>query len=141
MAPDPGTENYYGVLNVDPSALQAEIRRAYRRMVLQTHPDRTGTADAARFRRVREAYLVLCDPLARERYDALMGLGRYGGGMPVYHRSLNRLFDNLFGGLRATLDMAPTLTAELEKASRAAGWTGRAAEAEQVQQAARRKAG
>ncbi|KAF2438283.1 hypothetical protein P171DRAFT_437332 [Karstenula rhodostoma CBS 690.94] len=58
----------YADLGVAKEATDAEIRRAYRELVLKVHPDKQG--DAAEFRKVHAAYEVLRDPAQRQRYDA-----------------------------------------------------------------------
>jgi curved DNA-binding protein CbpA len=63
-------DDYYGVLGVARDASMPEIRRAYRRLARQHHPDRNAAPDGAqRFRRLVEAYAVLRDPACRARYD------------------------------------------------------------------------
>jgi curved DNA-binding protein CbpA len=63
-------DDYYGVLGVDRDASTREIRRAYRRLACQQHPDRNPEPDGAqRFRTLAEAYEVLSDPARRARYD------------------------------------------------------------------------
>jgi DnaJ-class molecular chaperone len=53
-------KDYYGVLGVAKDATPEEIKKAYRRLVMQWHPDRNKSADAeARFREISEAYAVL----------------------------------------------------------------------------------
>ena len=60
----------YGILGVARDASAPEIRRAYRRLVRQHHPDRNPEPDGAeRFRTLAEAYAVLNDPARRARYD------------------------------------------------------------------------
>ena len=60
----------YEVLGVSPAATMAELRRAYRLLALQHHPDRAGPASAHRFAEIAEAYRMLSDPTARTAYDA-----------------------------------------------------------------------
>jgi molecular chaperone DnaJ len=60
----------YLILGVPRAATGAEIRRAYRRMALQYHPDRAGPASAETFARIAEAYRMLSDATARTAYDA-----------------------------------------------------------------------
>src|SRR4051812_25553236 len=60
----------YAVLGVSPAATMAELRRAYRLLALQHHPDRAGPASAHRFADIAEAYRMLSDPTARTAYDA-----------------------------------------------------------------------
>jgi molecular chaperone DnaJ len=60
----------YLLLGVSRSASGAEIRRAYRKLALQHHPDRAGAASAEKFASIAEAYRMLSDPTARSAYDA-----------------------------------------------------------------------
>jgi molecular chaperone DnaJ len=64
------TVDLYEVLGVSPSASTAELRRAYRMLALQHHPDRAGPQSASRFAQIAEAYRMLSDPTARTAYDA-----------------------------------------------------------------------
>jgi molecular chaperone DnaJ len=66
----PPAVDLYEVLGVSPSATTAELRRAYRRLALQHHPDRAGPHSAPRFAQIAEAYRMLSDPTARTAYDA-----------------------------------------------------------------------
>lgn len=58
----------YTELGVTKSATLTEIKKAYRKLVLEVHPDAGG--DAERFKRVSSAYSVLSDPAKRAAYDA-----------------------------------------------------------------------
>jgi curved DNA-binding protein len=66
-------KDYYKILGVDRAASKDEIKRAYRKLALKTHPDRNpGDAKAEeRFKEINEAYQVLSDPQKRSRYDQL----------------------------------------------------------------------
>lgn len=73
---------FYGVLGVKPKADEAELKTAYRRMVMQWHPDRCHEPNAAEmFRSIQHAYEVLKDVKMRARYD--VGLKMSGEAPPV----------------------------------------------------------
>jgi len=73
------TLNYYAVLDVALQASQHEIKKAYRKLVLQYHPDRNKDDRQAdqKIREVNAAYEILGDPDARKTYDRLR-LGHVG---------------------------------------------------------------
>ena len=72
-------KDYYGVLGVEPSAGDAEIKTAYRRLARKYHPDVSKEAGAEdKFKAVNEAYEALRDPEKRKAYDQL----RAGGYRP-----------------------------------------------------------
>ena len=72
-------KDYYGVLGVEPSAGDAEIKTAYRRLARKYHPDVSKEAGAEeKFKAVNEAYEALRDPAKRKAYDQL----RAGGYRP-----------------------------------------------------------
>lgn len=65
-------QDYYAVLGVPRTATQDEVRRAYRALARQKHPDVDKTSGATqRFQQITEAYEVLKDPATRQRYDTL----------------------------------------------------------------------
>jgi curved DNA-binding protein len=66
-------KDYYNVLGVGRQASQAEIKKAYRKLAMQHHPDRNPNNKAAetKFKEINEAYQVLSDPKKRGHYDQL----------------------------------------------------------------------
>jgi len=88
----------YAVLGVDRKATADEIRKAYKRRSLETHPDRGGTKEE--FQAVNEANAVLSDPAKRGDYDAT---GRVPGAAEEHHGpaggiDLSQVFGSVFGG-------------------------------------------
>tara|TARA_Y100000992_G_scaffold285977_1_gene237422 strand:+ start:1178 stop:1636 length:459 start_codon:yes stop_codon:yes gene_type:complete len=60
--------NHYEVLEVDKKASAEEIKKQYKKMALQHHPDRGG--DPEKFKQISEAYQILSDTQKRKQYDA-----------------------------------------------------------------------
>jgi curved DNA-binding protein len=105
--------DYYAVLGLPPVATEEEIRRSYRRLALEWHPDRNpGNPQAAeRFREISEAYAVLMDPAKRGAYDRARGAGEPGD----FQASREDVFRDLFNDPRASA-IFEELARELERA-------------------------
>jgi molecular chaperone DnaJ len=101
-------KDYYEVLGVGRGADAAELKRAYRKLAMELHPDRNpGDHESeARFKEASEAYQVLCDPEKRALYDRYghsgPGMGAGGGFHDVgdIFSAFSDIFGDLFGGGR-----------------------------------------
>jgi molecular chaperone DnaJ len=95
--------DYYEVLGVTRDASAATIKKAYRKLALQYHPDRNpGDKEAEeQFKLAAEAYEVLSDPEKRSIYDrfGVSGLNRgAGAGFAGFDDLFGSIFDQFFGG-------------------------------------------
>jgi TolA-binding protein len=63
------SEDYYQILDIDPSASFEQIKQAFRRLARRYHPDIAGESSVDRFRHITEAYQVLIDPQRRQEFD------------------------------------------------------------------------
>jgi len=106
--------DYYTVLGVPRDASEAAIKKAYRKLAMESHPDRNKEADAEeRFKEITEAYEVLRDPEQRAMYDRYGEAGLRGGAaaggfthfdlseaLNIFMRDFGGLsgFDAFFGG-------------------------------------------
>ncbi len=84
------SQDYYQLLGVSKSSSPEEIKKAYRKLALEYHPDRNKTKEAEdKFKDINQAYEVLSDPKKRQTYDQFGaaafengGAGGYGGANP-----------------------------------------------------------
>jgi len=78
--PKGNQKDYYKILGVSENASQEDIKRAYRRLAHEYHPDKAGGSEE-KFKEINEAYQVLSDRQKRAQYDMLRKYGAsYGGG-------------------------------------------------------------
>jgi len=94
--------DYYEVLGVGRQASPEDLKRAFRKIAMDSHPDRNpdDAVAAARFKEASEAYAVLSDPDRRRSYD-MFGHSAVGAGGPAVDFSdmpFADIFDTFFGG-------------------------------------------
>lgn len=93
--------DYYEVLAVDRSADADGLKKAFRKLAMQYHPDRNpGDKEAEeKFKEASEAYEVLSDPDRRARYDRFghQGVEGFGGGSGFNNVNINDIFGEIFG--------------------------------------------
>ena len=87
-------KDYYNILGVNKKASHDEIKKAFRRLSLETHPDKTGNNEDStnKFKEISEAWEVLQDSTKRKQYDMGNMLNDTVGINP------EDLFKELFGG-------------------------------------------
>jgi len=76
--------DYYKALGVDENASEQDIKKAFRKLAKEYHPDRNpgDSAKEKRFKEISEAYETLSDKKKRSEYDNLRRFGAFGGGQP-----------------------------------------------------------
>lgn len=97
----------YDRLGLTPDATEEQIRKAYRKLCLKTHPDKNpGDEEAAtKFKAISEAYEVLSDKEKRQRYD---NLGMAGlKDTPGFGMNPGDIFNQFFGGVRTGRSAGP----------------------------------
>ncbi len=100
-------KDFYKILGVSKDVSEAELKKVYRKLARQYHPDSNpgDTAAEAKFKEVSEAYSVLSDPTQRKEYDAVKAMGggaRFTGAGPnMGGGGFEDVFSNLFGGAGA----------------------------------------
>lgn len=97
------TYKLYEVLEIDKNATQDEIKKAYRKLAVQNHPDKGGSEE--KFKEISNAYQVLSDENKKRTYDQVGdqmfndGNAGNGGMNPFEGMNPADLFTNLFGGI------------------------------------------
>ena len=114
--------DYYEVLSVDRDADEDEIKKAYRKLAIQFHPDKNPNNKEAedKFKEATEAYEVLRDPEKRQKYNQFGHAGlegmttdfsRFGGDIDDVFENV---FGNLFGGRQRNRKRGRNLQCNLE---------------------------
>lgn len=102
------SKDYYQTLGVDRKASEEELKKAFRKLAMQYHPDRNkdDPAAEAKFKEINEAYDVLKDPQKRAAYDHYgadglnMASGAGGGaGFSGFGGAFNDIFEDMFGDM------------------------------------------
>jgi len=118
--------NYYETLNVSKDATPEEIKKSYRKLVKEHHPDKTG-GDDSKFKQISEAYETLSDPVKKEQYDnKSRGYSPFGGGFqdtsnPFAHAfrgfggDFADMFNQSFGGEARGHDVRISMNITLEE--------------------------
>lgn len=118
--------DYYQILGVDRTASKDEIKKSFRRLAHQHHPDKGG-GDEARFKEINEAYQVLSDDAKRSQYDRFGTAFEQGGfrgasGFDFEGLDLGDIFGEFFGGGRRSRqrsrrgrDISVELTVDFEE--------------------------
>jgi molecular chaperone DnaJ len=123
--------DYYEVLGVNRDASEEDVKKAYRKLAMQHHPDRNPDNPKAeeKFKEAKEAYEVLCDADKRAAYDRFghqgvehgVGMGAGAGG---FADAFGDIFSEIFGGGRQRsnvyrgADLRYNLEITLEEAAR-----------------------
>lgn len=97
--------NYYELLGIPKNANQDDIKKAYRKLASQHHPDRGG--DTKKFQDIQAAYDTLSDPVKKSQYDnpEPQGFQRFGGFPPGFESMFSAFggnpFEEIFGRRQA----------------------------------------
>jgi molecular chaperone DnaJ len=121
--------DYYEILGLSQAAAEDEIKRAYRKLAVELHPDKNPNDPRAeeRFKQASQAYAVLSDPERRRRYDRVghaAFVGEGGGPEAVDFDAFGDLIGGLFGDMfrgrrgRKPKDLKYDLHVSFEEAAR-----------------------
>jgi curved DNA-binding protein len=114
-------KDYYGILGIPRNASDVEIKKAYRKLAMQYHPDRNpGKEEWAneKFKEINEAYGVLGDPQKRKQYDQFGTVGDIGDifGSPFTRTTFEEMMKD-FGGAGLRFDFLDDIFGDFLKGS------------------------
>jgi curved DNA-binding protein len=112
-------KDYYRILGVPRNATDAEIKKAYRKLAMQYHPDRNPGKEKwanEKFKEINEAYGVLGDPQKRNQYDQFGTVGNVGDifGSPDTRTTFEEMMKD-FGGAGLRFDFLDDIFGDLLK--------------------------
>jgi molecular chaperone DnaJ len=117
-------KDYYELLGVSRSASEEEIKKAYRKLALQYHPDRNpgDKQSEEKFKEVSEAYQILSDAEKRAKYDQY-GHAAFGDGSPFpggfdFTAGFEDVFGDIFGEFFGMVPVKPAMEAAPTRARR-----------------------
>jgi DnaJ-class molecular chaperone len=91
-------EDFYNILEINKSASQDDIKKAYRKLALKWHPDKNKSSEATdMFKKINEAYDTLSDPEKRQIYDQYGKDGLNSRGMKFEPGNAFDIFSQVFG--------------------------------------------
>jgi len=116
-------KDYYGVLGVSRNASDADIKKAYRKLAMQYHPDRNPGKEKwanEKFKEINEAYGILGDPQKRGQYDQFGTIGNLGDifGSASTRTTFEEMMKD-FGGAGLGLDFLDSVFGDVLKGRRA----------------------
>jgi curved DNA-binding protein len=112
-------KDYYGILGIPRNASDTEIKKAYRKLAMQYHPDRNPGKEKwanEKFKEINEAYGVLGDPQKRKQYDQFGTVGNIGDifGSPYTATTFEEMMKD-FGGAGLRFDFLDDIFGDLLK--------------------------
>jgi DnaJ-class molecular chaperone len=112
-------KDYYGILGIPRNASDAEIKKAYRKLAMQYHPDRNPGKEKwanEKFKEINEAYGALGDPQKRKQYDQFGTVGNIGDifGSPFTRTTFEETMKD-FGGAGLRFDFLDDIFGDLLK--------------------------
>jgi molecular chaperone DnaJ len=96
--------DYYEIIGVSRDASDAEIKKAFRKLAMECHPDRNPGDKKAeeKFKEVNEAYSCLCNPEKRSNYDRFGTPEGVGAGFGPFGTGFGDIFEDVFGDFFGT---------------------------------------